>query len=167
VTEFIDDDRRELYQRWLASQEAADSGPATGPAPEADFDAWRAAQKAKRRAETVTIFGQQVAVPTSITLDLSLRIQEADTEDVELTQELVGELFGVDELERWRAAGCDVEEFAVLLAWGSACAQGDRITFTQAAALAEAARREEREGKAPSGNRAARRAASRKRKKKR
>lgn len=98
-----------------------------------DFDAWRAAERAKRRKATITVFGQKIPVPTAISLDLSLRVEEADLDDRETLAELVAEMYGAGELERWRKGGCSVEDFALLLAWGSARAQGDEVTFEQAA----------------------------------
>ena len=100
-----------------------------------DFDAWRAEQAAARKPETVVIFGQDVSVPTAISLDLSMRVDETDEDDLDTLTELVAEMFGDGELQRWREAGCTTREFAVLLAWGNACGQGESLSFEDAARL--------------------------------
>lgn len=120
-----------------------------------DFDAWRAEQAAARKAETVTVFGQDIPVPTSISLDLSMRVDEADADDLDTLTELVGEMYGDGELQRWRDAGCSTQEFAVLLAWGSARGQGQQLDFAEAAQRVA----DRLAGKAQGPNRAQRRRA--------
>ena len=122
-----------------------------------DFDAWRNQLAANRQAETVRIFGQDVPVPHAVSLDLVMRVDDADVDDLDTLSELVAEMFGDAELQRWREAGCNTEEFAVLLAWGSARGRGEQLSFE------EAHRRltERAAGKAP--NRTTRRAQGRKR----
>ena len=119
-----------------------------------DFDAWRADQAAARKAETIRVFDQDVPTPTAISLDLAMRVDEADVDDTETLDELVAEMYGDGELERWRAAGCSTREFAVLLAWGSARGQGQELSFADAAQLVA----DRLAGKAPASNRAERRA---------
>lgn len=126
--------------------------------PTQDFDAWRAEQAAARKQRTFRLFGADVPVPAAISLDLSMRVDDTDVDDTDTLEELVAEMYGDGELQRWREAGCNTMEFAVLLAWGSAQGQGNDISFDDARQLIA----DRAAGKAP--NRATRRDRARKRK---
>lgn len=85
-----------------------------------DFDAfWRGVE----RKPTVlrNVFGVDVVLPPALPLRFEVearRAQESSSE--EDTRRMVGLLFGDDALDAWVAKGMDVDQFAVLLMWGTA-----------------------------------------------
>jgi hypothetical protein len=85
-----------------------------------DFDAFWSAQE--RKATSLrNVFGVDVTLPAALPLRFEVearKVAESSSEDD--TKRMVGILFGDDALDRWTAAGMDVEQFAVLLLWGTA-----------------------------------------------
>ena len=113
-----------------------------------DFDAFWQSRKRKRR--TVTIMGEQVSLPPSLPLQFQLEAQRlARSKNETDIRRLVSVLFGDDECtDRWAAAGMDLEQFAVLLAWAPQVVAGKHVTLAEVAdQLAKA------EDKAPKGPR--------------
>jgi hypothetical protein len=109
-----------------------------------DFELWRTKQKAKRKRKRARIFGRVVTLPTSIPLGLSMdeaKLRRSSNEDD--LKLIVGHLFGKDALEHWASQGADLEDFQVLLTYGYAHADGQDITFEEAAQIAAEARAEE------------------------
>ena len=111
-------------------------------------------------AETTTIRGVEVPVPSDMPMKLRRRVEELqDSEEDEHIIELVSLLFGSGVFDEWEDAGLGIVEFRTILTWGIAHAFGRDMTFAQAL---EAVRAGE-EGKAlgvPQPNRAARRSQS-------
>ncbi|MDQ0943267.1 hypothetical protein [Streptomyces sp. V1I1] len=136
------------------------TAPRARKAPADSFDAFWAEQA--RSGRTTVIRGVTVPVPADLPLALELRAQELSESTAETDiRELLALLFGVDVLDEWRNKGMGLLELKTVLAWASAQGAGRDISFAEAL---EAVRAEEAEGKAPSGqNRAARRAAPKKR----
>ncbi|MGH2820564.1 MAG: hypothetical protein ACRDJ5_07925 [Actinomycetota bacterium] len=115
-----------------------------------DFDAWRAQQKAKRgTGRRVRVFGRVVTLPTSMPLGLTISMDTlSDSSDLKDVQHVVGELYGKGALDHWIKQGVDLDEFQVLMAWGVASANGQRITLDEAAALVAGAAKKATTGKA-------------------
>lgn len=90
-----------------------------------DFDAFWSKQK-RRGLRLGNVFGVPVELPPSLPLAFEVaQRQLASSQAEEDVRYMVGLLFGEGALERWRDAGMDGEQFAVLLMWGSAnCAAG-------------------------------------------
>ena len=110
-------------------------------------------------ARTEVIRGVEVPVPTDVPFGFENRLQELSSssapEDVE---ELVSALFGESVFEQWADAGMGYHELLTVLTWGMAQAAGNDLTFSEAYELIQ--KETAGEGKAPSPNRAARRAQS-------
>lgn len=113
-----------------------------------DFDAWRSQQRAKRTGgRRVKVFGRVVALPTSLPLGLQLSLD--DISNVDDVRRIVGILYGEDALDHWVECDVDMADFQTLMAWGMASADGQRITFDEAARLvAEATKEKAAAGKA-------------------
>jgi hypothetical protein len=117
-------------------------------------DFWAEVTPAQR---TETICGVEVLVPQDMPLNLAARLEQLEqSESEDDLHELVSLLFGEGALEDWTAEGMTVRQFQVALAWGIAHANGQNVSFAEAAARVQAAE----QGKAQP-NRAARRAAAR------
>ncbi|MFF9910615.1 hypothetical protein [Streptomyces sp. NPDC013457] len=120
-------------------------------------ESWDAFWAEVQGADTETIRGVEVPIPTDVPLALEQRLKALESEDSEeAIREMVTLLFGEDVLDQWIANGMGLMEFKTVLAWGMAHATGTKVTFREAYDTVVAAEAEE--GKAP--NRAARRAAS-------
>lgn len=98
----------------LAEAERRDAAQASE-----DFDAFWSAQD--RKATSLrNVFGVDVTLPAALPLRFEVEARAAATStDPEQTKRMVGILFGDDALERWTSAGMDLEQFAVLLLWGT------------------------------------------------
>lgn len=123
----------------------------------ADF--W--AEVTEESRETEVIRGIEIDVPRDLPLDFDDRFQsinddpESAEEDL---RELITELFGVDVLDDWRAAGMGSLELQTVVAWGRACGNGQRITWREAYTLVTTGKAPERLAKTQ--NRQQRRAAA-------
>lgn len=118
------------------------------------WDDYWAANTPKQATEIIC--GVEVLVPQDMPLNLAARLEELEqSESEDDLHELVGLLFGEGALADWQDAGMTVRQFQVALAWGIAHANGQDISFAEAAARVQAAE----QGKAQP-NRAARRAAA-------
>lgn len=108
-----------------------------------DFDAFWQSQT--RTTRPVRIAGQVVELPPAIPLQFSLESDRlAASENPDDVRYLVGLLFGDGQLDRWAAAGMDLQQFQVLLAWAPHRIQGGTMSLAEVAAkLAES------EGAAP------------------
>lgn len=112
-----------------------------------DFDAFWSARK--RKAKTTTIMGQRVELPPSLPLQFQLEVQKvARSESEDDVRKLVAILFGQDPVDAWAAAGMDMEQFQVLLAWAPQVIAGQDVTLAQVADLI-AERKAGGKGKAP------------------
>lgn len=125
-----------------------------------DFDAfWR--EQDRKGVRLSNVFGVDIELPAELPLRFEIEAKRlAASEDFDDIRHLVGVLFGDDALDQWTAAGMDVEQFGVLLMWGSANAAGQRMTLAEA--RVEYHKQEAAKGKAPVPNRADKRAAARK-----
>lgn len=132
--------------------------PAAEAADTQSFDDFMAdRRRARGPAPVEVICGVEVVVPSDVSLDFDERLQAAhDSQDAEVLEDLVGELFGEGALAAWREQGMTREEFEIVFVWGYHHASKKPISFAEAADLAE------QQGKAQvPPNRAARRAAAR------
>lgn len=165
-----------VWQGHLVDEHQA---PAPAPVPVdavEDFDAFWAEHRARERRPRARIRGVEVLVPIDVPLafeDLLTTLgSSSKREDVE---RMLAMLFPAGVLDRWKAAGMSGRELRVVLAWGMSNAAGKRIDFAQAVELVAKAEAKDAEqvarqhatggityrggeqGKAPAGNRAARR----------
>lgn len=114
--------------------------------------------------ETKRILGVEIPVPNDVPLsfmdDVTRLKDSTEPDDVKW---LLTTLFGSDPLEVWLRNGATAAQLQVILAWGMANAQGQRIDFAEAAEIVTKAQAADAAGKAltPVPNRAARRASSR------
>lgn len=111
-----------------------------------DFDAfWESQDKRKRRG--VKIGGEWYELPKALPLqfDLEARKLAKSRKDEDVTK-LVSILFGQDSYERFAAAGMDIDQFRVLLAWAPRRIMGHNVTLAQVAA--EVAEQDATEGDA-------------------
>lgn len=85
-----------------------------------DFDAFWAT--ADRKPATLrNVFGVDVTLPPSLPLKFEVEARKAqDSKDENDTKRLVGILFGDNALDTWTEVGMDLEQFSVLLMWGTA-----------------------------------------------
>ncbi len=89
----------------------------------ADGEDFEAFWKAKRRkgSQLRKVFGADVVLPPSLPLQFEVEARKVQTsKDPEDTKRMVGILFGADAMDIWTAAGMDLDQFAVLLMWGTA-----------------------------------------------
>lgn len=112
-----------------------------------DFDAWRAARKAKRGLGKQTlVFGRMVTMPSTMPLGLQIELEEnADSSDMDDTKRLVAYVYGEDALEFWISKDADLDDFQILLAYGLSCAQGQNLSFDQIADRITAANQAQQE----------------------
>lgn len=103
-----------------------------------DFDAFWSSQK--RTGRRVRLFGEVVELPPALPLqfEMEARRLQRSKRDKDVTR-LVGILFGEDALERYAAAGMDIEQFRLLLAWAPRAIAGQKGKDGQPLALAEVA----------------------------
>lgn len=80
------------------------------------------------------VFGRDVELPESMPLEFDATANALkDSKDPEDTKRLVGILFGHDALDHWTSQRCTVDQFGVLLMWGSAnAAKPDSMSLTEA-----------------------------------
>ena len=130
---------------------------------ETDFLEFWSAQTAQARRRTVRILGADVPVPTDLPLRVQAMAQQIDgTESEDDLRGIIVDVFGEDYLDTWVAAGLTTNMFKAIMAWGIANGAGTSTTFAEALALSDKLEKAEAEaGKAPQGNRSARRASSR------
>jgi len=108
-----------------------------------DFDAFWSTQNRKGRA--VRIFGEVVTLPPALPLQFELEARKLQrSKRAEDVTKLVSILFGQGAYDSWVAAGLDIEQFQLLLAWaprvvaGQKGADGNTITLAEVKAeLAE------------------------------
>ncbi|GAA1455466.1 hypothetical protein [Nocardiopsis tropica] len=129
-------DVNESLERAAALHEETDEAARTAEQLEEreSFDAFWSEVKAKEKPRYETILGIAVRVPTSMTLRFRQRLDHVDMaatseDDV---REILGDLFGVDTIDRWISAGMDEEQLAVVMAWAMACANGRTVTWRDA-----------------------------------
>jgi hypothetical protein len=85
-----------------------------------DFDAFWASVE-RKPATLKNVFGQDITLPPSLPLKFEVEARKAQTsKDENDTKRLVGILFGADVLDGWTERGMDLEQFSVLLMWGTA-----------------------------------------------
>lgn len=125
-----------------------------------DFDAFWAEQN-RQGVRLDNVFGMTVELPPQLPLRFQVQAQQVEgSEELDDVQGLVEILFGRDVVEQGIERGMDVEQFGVLLLWGSSNAVGQRMTLAEA--RDEYARQDAEQGKAQApANREDRRAASR------
>lgn len=112
-----------------------------------DFDAFWSSRERKRKR--VKIAGETIDLPPSLPLqfELEARALQRSKNQRDVTR-LLGILgFPEDAMERWAAAGMDLEQFTVLLAWAPQVIAGKAITLAEAAD--QVAAQEAAKGKAP------------------
>lgn len=101
-----------------------------------DFDAFWTAQD--RKCPSVKIMGKDYTLPAALPLQFELearRLQRSKSDkDV---HKLVGILFGADSYSEWVAAGMDIEQFQLLLAWGPRRIAGQKGADGKPITLAE------------------------------
>lgn len=118
-------------------------------APEQDFDAseddtpnndswdsfW-AEVESESNQRTETIRGVTVVIPSSLPLKFSRELERLQDSDgsAELSALLIN-LFGQDVFDAWTDAGMSTLELQVVLAWVTALANGQDITFRRALEL--------------------------------
>jgi hypothetical protein len=143
VTGRVIGDDEEARQEALAEAERIEA------AQEEDFDAFWSG--VGRKATSLrNVFGVDVTLPAALPLRFEVEARAvADSQDPDNTKRMVGILFGEDALDRWTAAGMDIEQFAVLLLWGTS---NTRLPDSMSLAEARAAYLERLSdpGKAPS-----------------
>lgn len=109
--------------------------------PEEEFDSWDAfwdeqlRREAAERGEapTTTIRGVEVRVPADMPLGFEERLRRAQAaSDEDTFRDLLSQLFGVDVLDAWVAAGMGRREYEVVLIWGVSRGRGSKITFQEA-----------------------------------
>lgn len=124
-----------------------------------DFDAFWAEQD-RRGVVLNNVFGETVELPPQLPLRFQVQAAQVEgSEELEDVQGLVSMLFGPEVVDRAIDRGLDVEQFGVLLLWGSSNAVGQRMTLAEA--RDEYARQDAEQGKAQRpANREARRAAA-------
>lgn len=102
-----------------AREEALQYVEANAPAETEDFDAFWSAQD--RKPTTLrNVFGVDVTLPPSLPLRFEVearKVQDSKGEDD--TKRMVAILFGDDAMDTWTERGMDIEQFAVLLMWGT------------------------------------------------
>lgn len=98
-----------------------------------DFDAFWSAQD-RKPTSLKNVFGVDVTLPPALPLRFEVEARKvAVSKDPDDTKRMVGILFGSDALDHWIARGMDLEQFAVLLMWGTAnTRQPDSMTLGQA-----------------------------------
>ncbi|MGW5673935.1 hypothetical protein ACWEV4_02385 [Streptomyces sp. NPDC003860] len=128
----------------------------------ADFDAFFGEQRRKRQKHrpTLTLYGRTYVLPESLPVLFSLEAQRvqhsADPEHVRL---MLSVLYGDDVLDDWARRGLEDRELGILLLWSAAAVRAPgTVTLDRAAELYD----EQAAGKAPTPNRAARRAKAKK-----
>lgn len=90
------------------------------PAEGEDFMEFWAAQK-RKATKLRNVFGVDVELPPSLPLDFELQAKAVeDSQDENETKKLIGVLFGDEALDHWTRSGIDLDQFAVLLLWGTA-----------------------------------------------
>lgn len=120
------------------------------PVDEEQYDSWDAFwAEVLDTAPTVTIRGVRVRTPRDLPMGFDQKLRVARNAGDEATYKgLLVDLFGVDVLDAWTAAGMGEIEFQVVLAWGYANGKNQPVTFQQAYELVRA-RQEAARGKAP------------------
>lgn len=99
-----------------------------------DFDAFWSEQDAQRDRAQVRIRGEVVTLPAALPLQFDLLVrQNRRSKDPKVTERLVGILFGQGSLDKWRKAGMDAEEFAVLLSWATQRIGGGTMSMHEVA----------------------------------
>jgi hypothetical protein len=85
-----------------------------------DFDAFWAGVD-RKPTSLKNVFGQDITLPPSLPLKFEVEARKAQSsKDENDTKRLVGILFGADVLDGWTDRGMDLEQFSVLLMWGTA-----------------------------------------------
>lgn len=136
---------RDLLSDDEAREEALVEAEKIEAALEEDFGAFWDAQD--RKPTTLrNVFGVDVVLPAALPLRFEVEAKKVASSDSEAdTKRMVGILFGDGALERWIAAGMDLEQFAVLLMWGTV---NTRSPGTLTLAQARTAYLERAQGKA-------------------
>lgn len=94
----------------------------------------RARAAASGQAPTEVIRGVTVKVPQDVPLSFEFQLEQArGRSDTGAYKGLLKDLFGVDVLDAWTAAGMGLLEFKVIVQWGMSHGQGRGMTFEQAA----------------------------------
>jgi hypothetical protein len=117
-----------------------------------DFDAFWAG--VDRKPTTLrNVFGADLTLPPSLPLKFEVEARKAqESKDEGDTKRLVGILFGGDVLDVWTDRGMDLEQFSVLLMWGTANTRSPgsmSLTEARDIYLARAASPGKAEGTAP------------------
>ncbi|MEV4837791.1 hypothetical protein AB0K05_24935 [Nonomuraea sp. NPDC049486] len=92
-------------------------------------------QEAAERGQepSTTIRGIQVRIPVDLPLGFEEKLRRARAAYDEATfKQLLQDLFGVDVLDAWFAAGMGEREYQVVLTWGISCGRGRPISFREA-----------------------------------
>lgn len=128
----------------------------------ADFDAFFSEHAEPRTGETLRLFGRTYILPTSLPLLFTLQMERVrDSSNPEDIRRLLASLFGPTALDEWAECGMTDRQLGVVLIWAAAnCREPGSITMARAAVAYDEheAVGEGGEGKAPSPNRAERRA---------
>lgn len=120
------------------------------------FDAFWAEQLHKEAVErgiapTEVIRGVTVRVPQDLPMRFRAKARELrDQDGIDAFKGLLADLFGVDVLDAWDAAGMGAREFKTVLHWGMSHGEGESITW-QDAYDAVMAKDEDTEGDAGKG----------------
>jgi len=103
-----------------------------------DFDAFWSSQK--RQGRSVRMFGEVITLPPALPLqfEMEARKLQRSKRNQDVTK-LVSILFGQDAFERFAAAGMDIDQFRLLLAWAPRAIAGQKGEDGQPITLSEVA----------------------------
>lgn len=94
-----------------------------------DFDAFWASHNQR---ETVRIFGEDVPLPTDVPLWVVMKADSVPVTNVDEIRTMTDAVWGDGWFDRWLDSNAGAKQLSVVLAYGIAAGQGNRITWQEA-----------------------------------